>query len=156
MHIPYISPSAIHKNPIQGLRLYKTMLPCPDSSTEVPAPSDFRDLVDCILQLNLASTDAFHELASLQHRPKELAPGSPERREIATRIVSVASGLESQYQELDAHYGWVLASDHALVNEVLRSYFGRNEKAERWLRRMNVEMANCRSSLREIIQRFGD
>jgi hypothetical protein len=117
-------------------------------------PSDFKDLVDCILKLNVASAHTFRQLASLLHRLNDITSGPHEQREIATQIVSSASGLETQYQELDAHYGWVLASDHALVHNVLRSYFGDNEGAERWLRTVDVEMAGRRSALCEILQRF--
>ena len=117
-------------------------------------PSDFKDLVDCILKLNLASAHIFSELASLQHRLNKISSGPYEQREIATQIVSLGSGLEAQYQELDTHYGWVLASDNALVHKVLQSYFGDNEGAERWLRTVNVEMADRRSALCEILRRF--
>jgi hypothetical protein len=122
------------------------------TSSAVP-PSEFRDLVDEIVRVNVASTHVFGELALLQCRIQELALGSREQQGITVRILSMASDLERQYQKLDTHYGWVLASDHAHVSRVLCSYFGEDE-AERWLGWVNAEMAESRSTLREIFERF--
>jgi hypothetical protein len=127
------------------------------SSTRFSPASDFSDLVDSILQLNVASIQTHTQLIPLRRRHDRLQvpSGSSERRVIAAQIVSMARVLENQYQELDKHYGWVLASDHALVGKVLRSYFGENEVGH-WLSKVNVHMAKTRSTLREIIVQFGE
>ena len=126
------------------------------SGTKVPAPSDFRDLLDSILQLDAESIRTLDDLISLRRRHDQLPLDSSEQRDIAAQMVSVASDLEDRYQDLDTHYGWVLACDHALVNKVLRSYFGESEKTEYWLITANVIMENTRSTLRAIIAGFGE
>jgi hypothetical protein len=122
----------------------------------LPAPSDFRDLVDVIIKLDADSIRTLDDLMSLSRRHDRLPPDSSEQRDIAAQMVSMANGLEHQYQELDTHYGWVLASDHALVNKVLRSYLGENERVEYWLITVTVLMENTRSTLRAIVAGFGE
>jgi hypothetical protein len=128
--------------------------PQTSSTCSVPA-SDFRDLIDCILQLNIVNIRVFSEIALLQWRLEEFAFGSCERRDIATQIVSMASFLERHYRELDTHYGWVLASDHALVSKVLRSYFGENAEIGRSMSRLNAKIADDRSALTLVVDVYG-
>jgi hypothetical protein len=120
-----------------------------------PEPSDFRDLVECIIELNNEGIRVIGEIALLQCGLKELAPDSCERRDVATQIVSMASDLERQYRELDTHYGWVLASDHAHVSKVLRWYFGENAKIGRSMSGVNAKIANDRSALRLVVDVYG-
>jgi hypothetical protein len=123
----------------------------PASDVSAPEPSDFRDLVECIVQLNLVNIRVFSEILLLQCRVKELSPGSHEQRDIASQIVSMANDLERQYRELDTHYGWVLASDHALVSKVLRFYFGENAEIGRSMSTVNAKVADDRSALTLVV-----
>jgi hypothetical protein len=127
----------------------------PTMDVSAPEPSDFRDLVECIIELNNENIRVIGEIALLQWGLKELAPDSCERRDVATQIVSMASDLERQYRELDTHYGWVLASDHALVSKVLRWYFGENAKIGRSMSGVNAKIANDRTALRLVVDVYG-
>ena len=61
----------------------------------------------------------------------------------------MAADMEKQYQQIDRHYGWVLAIDHALVNEVLRSRFERKFDGETWL---NITIEELKATRRLVVE----
>lgn len=96
--------------------------------------SEFEGLVKAISELENRIVSYLEELNSLYARFTQTTPGTTEECDTEARMSKMAADMERQYQQIDRHYGWVLAIDHALVNEVLRSRFGRKIDGETWLK----------------------
>lgn len=102
--------------------------PCGESGSE------FEDLVDTISEIKGKILSCLEELNLLYSQFMQATPGTIEEQIAGARISKIAANMQRQIQQIDTHYGWVLASDHALVDEVLRSRFGRTVDGRRWLK----------------------
>ena len=97
--------------------------------------SEFEDLVHKINELKRTISGKLEEVDALCHRFMEATPSTAEKHESVKRVLEVVADMETRYQEIDTHYGWVLASDRELRDEVLSSYFGKKIDGKVWLRR---------------------
>jgi len=97
--------------------------------------SEFEDLVHKISELKAKILGCFEEVDSLCHRFVEATPGTAEERESVERVREIVADMERRYQEIDTHYGWVLASDREFRDEVLCLYFGKMLDGKVWLKR---------------------
>jgi len=97
--------------------------------------SDFEDLVYKISEIKEKTPRCLEEVNSLCHRFVEATPGTAEERESVERVREIVADMERLYQEIDIHYGWVLASDRELRDEVLCLYFGKKLDGKVWLKR---------------------
>jgi len=97
--------------------------------------SEFGDLVNMITELKEKVTGCLEEVDALCHRFTEATPGTAEERQSVERVREIVADMERRYQEIDTHYGWVLASDRELRDEVLYSYFGKRLDGKVWLKR---------------------
>jgi hypothetical protein len=93
-----------------------------DEPCEGPC-SEFEELINKICDLKGKGPGCLKEVDSLHQRFLDATLGTAERSDAGERVCNIAADMERQYQQIDTHYGWVLASDHALVNKVLASYF---------------------------------
>jgi len=110
----------------------------PEYQTDKPRKelsSEFKCLVHKISELKAKILGCLEEVDSLCHRFVEATPGTAEERESVERVREIVADMERRYQEIDTHYGWVLASDRELRDEVLSSYFGKKIDGKVWLRR---------------------
>jgi len=97
--------------------------------------SEFEDLVDKISELKRTISGKLEEVDALCHRFMEATPDTAEERESVERVWEIVADMERRYQEIDTHYGWVLASDRELRDEVLCLHFGRKLDGKVWLKR---------------------
>jgi hypothetical protein len=123
-----------------------------DEPCERPC-SEFEDLINKICELEEKAKGCLKEIGSLYQRFMDANPGTAERSDAGQRVWNIAADMEGRYQQIDTHYGWVLASDHALVNKVLSSYFGEETDGKVWLRRAIRKLKNIRLSLEMSQQR---
>lgn len=112
-------------------------------------PSDFRDLVDTILQLDAASACFLKDLNLLCD--DKIQSSAVANRAVMRYISEMATDLERQYSELNTHYGWVLASDYMHVNGCLRSLFKKDVDGKDWFKEVFERQAATRSALKEMI-----
>ncbi|KAI4714122.1 hypothetical protein J4E89_001572 [Alternaria sp. Ai002NY15] len=97
--------------------------------------SEFEELVNKISELKAKIPGCLEEVDSLCHNFVEATPGTAEERDAVERVRKIVADIENRYQEIDTHYGWVLASDRELRDEVLSSYFGKKLDGKVWLKR---------------------
>lgn len=95
---------------------------------EVFPRTDFREFIDSIQGTN-AVGNRFLRSTTLQDDPNLVSFTTDVKT--ARRGVATAEALLERRRELDAHYGWVLASDAALVYE---SMGGKNGQGAEWAR----------------------
>lgn len=77
----------------------------------------------------------------------EATPSTAEERDPVERVWKIVANMERWYQEIDAHYGWVMASDCELRDKVRRSYFGMEIEGKGWLKRSINRLRNTRRIL---------
>ena len=97
--------------------------------------SNFEDLVNKISEITEKTPGCLEEVDSLCHRFMEATPGTAEERDSIKRVWDIVSDMERRYLEIDTHYGWVLASDRELRDEVLCLFFGKKLDGKVWLKR---------------------
>ena len=114
--------------------------------------SEFEDLVHKISELKQTISGKLEEVDALCHRFVEATQGTTEERETVERVREIVADMERRYQEIDAHYGWVLASDRELRDEVLCLYFGKKLDGKVWLKR-SIRMLKTRRILEMSQQR---
>jgi hypothetical protein len=115
--------------------------------------SEFEDLVNAISDLKSKIISSLEELHSLYDNFRQATPGTKEERGAVTEMSKIGTDMERQYQQIDSHYGWVLASDQTLVNEVLRSRFRKEIDGRIWLKRAIKKLEVTRRVLKESSQR---
>jgi hypothetical protein len=123
-----------------------------DEPCEKPC-SEFEDLINKICELEKKGPGCLKEVDPLYQRFMDATPGTAERSNAGQRVWNIAADMEGQCRQIDTHYGWVLASDHALVNKVLSSYFGEETDGKVWLRRAIRRLKNIRLTLEMSQQR---
>ena len=114
--------------------------------------SEFEDLVDKISELKRTISGKLEEVDAICHRFTEATPGTAEERDSVERVREIVADMETQYQEIDTHYGWVSASDRELRDEVLCLYFGKKLDGKVWLKR-SIRMLKTRRILEMSQQR---
>jgi pantothenate kinase-related protein Tda10 len=100
-------------------------------------PSDFKDLL-LLLQEHEASFNNF--LKSIKNYTTLFA----------RQDLDIVRNLKQQSNNIDAHYGWALASDSALVARMLRS--DEEEEAQSWMRRMFREYEERKQQLNKLVK----
>jgi hypothetical protein len=115
--------------------------------------SEFEDLVDTISEIKGKILSCLEELNLLYSQFMQATPGTREEQIAGARISKIAANMQRQVQQIDTHYGWVLASDHALVDEVLRSRFGRTVDDRRWLKNAIENLKAAHLLLRDSARR---
>ncbi|KAF7680294.1 hypothetical protein GT037_001945 [Alternaria burnsii] len=96
--------------------------------------SEFEDLIETISELKGKILSCLEKLNLLCSQFMQATPGTREGQIAGARMSKIAANMQRQIQQIGTHYGWVLASDHALVDEVLRSHFVRTVDSRRWLK----------------------
>jgi hypothetical protein len=118
--------------------------------------SDFKDLLTSIVHFQTAFDQFSLRLLIVQGSP--LADGSIMRRNVAMQLLRDVLTLSQQGQEIDAHYGWVLASDIAMVSRAFGPANGHTEEdARAWLNNMCTEQGRMRKALdklKDVFQRL--
>lgn len=117
-------------------------------------PSDFKDFMyaalrlytDSIrfLQYNCFSTShndsSSNNNKSNSHEPKD-------ERCMKERQMTMAKVLINRYDDLGRHYGWVLAGDHACVDQALRGICEAEKHPNKWLKELIKELEDSRTLL---------
>lgn len=96
----------IHKNPFQ--------------------PSDFEDFIGAVLEVNGQDNRFFQRVISLRSRGDV---SESTQKQSAQQAMVVLEELMEKRRDLNAHYGWVLASDAGLV---YKSMGGKSENGASW------------------------
>ena len=113
----------------------------------VPA-TDFREFIDSILEAN---TRGKNFIARVTKSRFSSGPSATMDQHTVHGDLAALGSLLAMRRELDAHYGWVLASDAALV---YKSMGGRSEGgavwAQHWTRRVFEEYERIGKALREV------
>lgn len=85
-----------------------------EQSVRDPFPAtDFRTFVDSLLEANIAGKRVVEVLALKNSVDMELP--MMQQQQYRQEHVGIVEGLLAERRNLDAHYGWVLASDAQLV-----------------------------------------
>lgn len=91
-------------------------------------PTDFRDFIDAVLKSNTESGNFIQHYTLPSFRSDRLRET---QMQFAQHGIIAIDELMRQRCDIDAHYGWVLASDAELV---YRSMGGKNEGGTVWAR----------------------
>ncbi|EOA84083.1 uncharacterized protein SETTUDRAFT_33087 [Exserohilum turcica Et28A] len=112
------------------------------TSLDSVAPSDFKDLLDAALKLHAESTCFLQETRFFSTATKEDLDQSTNKRLLTTHLVKVAKALVKRHEDLNTHYGWVLASDRSCVDKALRSVCTADGEPREWFTGMvkNLEV----------------
>jgi hypothetical protein len=111
--------------------------------------SDFKDLLNSIIRFQRAFDQFSVRLLIVEG--SFLADDSIMRRDVTIQLLRDVLSLNQQGQEIDAHYGWVLASDIAMVGRAFGPANGHTEEdARAWLNSMCTEQERIRKSLVEL------
>jgi hypothetical protein len=107
---------------------------------QLPA-SDFKDLLMSLQQLEAPTDELLRQVGS-----------SPTSRKGVQELLEQTRCLERRYADIDTHYGWVLASDRALVARVFGSDVVDAEVgASLWMRRVSKRHRDIKAALRDWI-----
>lgn len=110
----------------------------------IPA-TDFREFVDVVLKADTHDNKFIRRMSVA--RPPDTA-SSITRKQCAQHSIVIAENLIHRRREIDAHYGWVLASDAELV---YKSIGGKSEAgpawARQWIKRVFDEHEKTRQAL---------
>ena len=113
----------------------------------VPA-TDFREFIDSILEAN---TRGKNFIARVTKSRFASGPNATMEQHTVHGDPAALKGLLAMRRELDAHYGWVLASDTALI---YKSMGGRSESgavwARHWTRSVFEEYERIGKALRDV------
>lgn len=110
-------------------------------------PSDFKDLIDAALHLQ---TDSLHFLQEINCLPVPHNNKSHEPKNeccITERQMTMARDLVNRYDGIGRHYGWVLAGDHACVDEALRAICEAGKQPSEWFKELVKELEYLRALL---------
>lgn len=120
------------------------------------AATDFKDLIDSMQTLETTTKDFIREDHTWEHT--DAAPYCSETQwSTVEQRLKIVRRLETEFQELDSHYGWVLASDYALVAKVIAQQAGEGVDARDWMKNVYERHVKTRSELavlREILCDF--
>lgn len=110
--------------------------------------TDFGEFIDSILEAN---TRGKNFVARITESRFASDPNATMEQHSLHNDLAALKGLLAMRRELDAHYGWVLASDAALI---YKSVGGRSEGgavwAQHWTRRVFEEYERIGKALREV------
>lgn len=121
--------------------------------------TDIRDFVDAVLDTNTGSTRLIERVASFRTTSRTTVV-TLEQQNLVRQFLAEFEALKRRRRNLDAHYGWVLASDSELV---YRSMGGKSKSgtawARRWIRgifeeyeRLGQALANAEQELADSMQ----
>lgn len=108
--------------------------------------SDFKDFIDSMQTLYTTSAKFIRDqkdwegTSTPSYRSKRQCNTAEQRLDIIKR-------LEKDFQELDSHYGWVLASDHALVARAIAQQAGIEIDAKGWMKKVYKTYVTTRKEL---------
>ncbi|KAF3054198.1 hypothetical protein E8E11_012013 [Didymella keratinophila] len=112
---------------------------------EVFPATDFREFIDSIQGVNAVGTCI---LASMKPQDDPNLVSFTADGESAKRGIAIAEALLERRRELDAHYGWVLASDAALVYQSMGGKSGGGaECARQWMQGIHDEYERIRRAM---------
>jgi len=92
-------------------------------------PTDFREFIDSIQGANVVGN---RFLSSMKPQDDPDLVWFTADVESAKHGIAIVEALSERRRELDAHYGWVLASDAALVHQSMRC---KNDGGAEWARK---------------------
>jgi hypothetical protein len=134
------STSLCHGFTIPALSLSQITMVSQDSTMhniDSLPPSDFKDLL-LLLQDHEASFNDF--LKSIKR----------DTTTFARQDLDIVRNLKQQNNNIDAHYGWALASDSALAARMFES--DDEEEAQTWMRRMFREYEERKQQLNKLVK----
>ncbi|KAJ8118927.1 hypothetical protein OPT61_g190 [Boeremia exigua] len=102
-------------------------MPCTKPRDDTPSSTNFRSFVDRVLEANAAGGRIKHEVSIIVL----CAPPTVKLQQSKRRYSEIINRLLADRRELNAHYGWVLASDARLV---YKSMGGQGENGAAWAR----------------------
>lgn len=120
------------------------------SKIEAFAASDFRDLLDSIEFLDTATTHFLKIQLPTRQGIITAATHCKEHCDIARGHLETIKDLQQAYQDLDTHYGWVLAGDRVLVARVVGPRVGGEEKTQAWMKNTVERYMKTKSVLEEL------
>lgn len=91
-------------------------------------PTDIREFIDLLLGVMVQSARLVERLGSLRTATKDPAVVIERPTQVRKLLLEIDT-LMQQRRDRDAHYGWVLASDSALL---YKSFGGKNERGTAW------------------------
>jgi hypothetical protein len=117
---------------------------------EVLPPSDFKDLLIAILDLEQDTDEFIRQISLLQASFNMAVRRSSAQLRIAEQILGDIDCQEKRYSELDTHYGWVLASDYACVAKAFGQDGVAVEDARAWINGVCGKYGKMSDALREL------
>jgi hypothetical protein len=114
-------------------------------------PSDFKDLLISVRQLE-GATDRFRlQLSLMQTSLGQAGQNTSMQLSIAEHILDEANRLLQKYDNLDRHYGWVLARDSDHVARVMgQNGEQRGREAQQWMNDICGRFVSARDGLEEL------
>ena len=115
--------------------------------------TDFGEFIDSILEAN---TRGKNFVARITESRFASGPNATMEQHTVRNELAALESLLAMRRELDAHYGWVLASDTALI---YKSMGGRSESgavwARHWTRSVFEEYERIGKALRDVKSKLG-
>jgi hypothetical protein len=126
----------------------------------IPA-SDFEDLLLAIICLERTAESLIESLSMTKALFDITHPIKETQFATSRHYLAAFEALEKKYQELDTHYGWVLASDYALVGAVVSRTVCTEDEPDEWMKniyqrhnKMHMVVSHLSQALRCLVEQL--